>query len=654
MKRWIWPIGIYVLAALALTWPLVLHITESIPLGSERSATAPLFNLWTLGWNVNRIQLGYQGYWDAPIFYPVQGAFAYSEPQPLTGLMAAPFWPISPTLAYNAVLHLFLVLNGLAMYVFLRRRGLTFVSALLGGLLALSLPFLTQERGVLQLLPIFGVILAIDGLWSLTEEPSWQAGLRLGLGVAITFLVSEQFALFLGLLSLVALPFLVPQVNQRRFWLSVGLAVVIVAVFVLPVAVPQTEALEAMAFTRSAETVIRGSAQFTDYLRPSSATWQSRWFPLELEGSQRLFPGALLFCMALAGTIIGLGQKRHRKWTIFLLVSASLALLISLGLNLNLAGWQPYDTLRELVPGFNNLRSPFRIGYFVQIYLLLLATLLLEWMGKRKRHRQRVIAFFLVGLVFLEVSPRPARLVPVPPTIKSEAIVGPAIFLPFPDDRATSAYVNTTSWMVASLPQPIPLINGYSGYFPSLQSQLKALLVDFPTPGGLAALRALGVNTILIHQDWMNDAQAGRLAESTAVGEIHEVTVLGEFLVFRLTDAQLHPAAAYDGGWALETTLEGQEIELRAYAAVPDRQMYVMAPKVAPLEWRVQLTGPDGETTIMEVYPSNAFLLYHGSDRWVRVNVLLPSGARGQHIIRLINNVSGEVLAEREMVIPEG
>ena len=651
MKRWIWPTGIYALAASALTWPLVLHITESIPLGSERSPTVPLFNMWTLGWNVNRIQLGYREYWDAPIFYPVQGAFAFSDPQPLTGLMAAPFWATSPVLAYNAVLLLFLVLNGLAVFVFLRRRGLTFVPALLGGLLALSLPFLVQERGVIQLLPIFGVILAIDGLWSMTDTPSWQAGLRLGLGVAITFLVSEQFALFLGLLLLVAIPYLLPQVNQKRFWLSAGLAMVVTAALVLPVAVPQMEALEVMAprigaFTRSAATITNGSAQFADYLRPSSATWQSGWFPLKLEGNQRLFPGAMLLCLALAGTIIGLRQKQQRKWTIFLVSSAALAFLISFGLNLKLADWHPYDILREFVPGFNNLRSPFRMGYFVQIYLLLLAALFLEWMGQRQR---QVIILFLVGLVFLEVFPRPARLAPVPPTIKSETIVGPAIFLPFPDDRATSAYADTTSWMVASLPQTIPLVNGYSGYFPSLQSQLKTLLADFPTPGGMAALRALGVKTILIRQDWMDIARTSRLAESMAAGEIREIMTVGDFLVYRLADSQLHPASAYDGGWALETSLDKQVIELRAFAAVPDEQMYVLAPQVAPLDWRVQLTGPDGETSISDVSPPNAVLLFHGSDRWLRMRVPLPPGARGQYVVKLINNVNGKVLAERVM-----
>ena len=651
MKRWKWPIGIYALATLALTWPVVLHITESIPLGSEKAPTVPLFNLWTLGWNVSQIQLGYQGYWDAPIFYPVQGTFAYSEPQSLSGLLAIPFWTVSPALAYNAVLLLFLILNGLAVYAFLHRRGFAFVPALSGGLLALSLPFLTQERGVLHLLPIFGVILAIDGLWSMIDAPSWSAGLRLGLGVAITFLVSEQFALFLGLLLIVAIPFLLPQVNTKQFWLGAGLAVVVSTVLILPVAVPQMRALEIMAFTRGADTVTEGSAQLADYLRPASATWQSRWFPLKLGGNQRLFPGVMLLFLALAGTLIGFRQKRHRKWTIFLTVSAALAFLISLGLNLKLGNWQPYEILREFFPGFGNLRNPFRIGYFVQIYLLLLAILFFEWIGKRQR---QVITLILVGLVILEVFPRPAQLAQVPPAIMSDGIVGPAIFLPLPDERATAAYADTVSWMVASLPKSIPLLNGYSGYFPSLHSQLKTLLADFPTAGGLAALRSLGVKTILIHHDWLDETQASRLAEHISNGEILEVETTSDFLVYWLTDAQLQPAAGFDGGWALETTLDKQAIVLRAYAAVPDRQMYVMAPKVAPLDFRVQLNGPDGETSILDVYPPNAFLLYHGSDRWLRMVVPLPPGASGQFVVKLINNASGEVLAEREMAIPGG
>jgi len=56
--------------AVVWTWPLALHATTHLPLGTESSATVPLFNLWTLRWNADRLAHGYAGYWDAPIFFP--------------------------------------------------------------------------------------------------------------------------------------------------------------------------------------------------------------------------------------------------------------------------------------------------------------------------------------------------------------------------------------------------------------------------------------------------------------------------------------------------------------------------------------------------------------------------------------------------------
>ncbi|NIQ52158.1 MAG: hypothetical protein GWN71_01345, partial [Gammaproteobacteria bacterium] len=64
----------------------------------------PYFNVWTLGWNASWLTAPDAGYWDAPIFHPAPGAFAFSDPQLLTGLAATPLWWMSPALAYNGIL----------------------------------------------------------------------------------------------------------------------------------------------------------------------------------------------------------------------------------------------------------------------------------------------------------------------------------------------------------------------------------------------------------------------------------------------------------------------------------------------------------------------------------------------------------------------
>jgi hypothetical protein len=55
-----------------------------------------------------------------------------------------------------------------------------------------------------------------------------------------------------------------------------------------------------------------------------------------------------------------------------------LAHLLSLGLNLNLGGWQPYQLVRRFVPGFESLRSPFRADVLTQLFAVALASYALD------------------------------------------------------------------------------------------------------------------------------------------------------------------------------------------------------------------------------------------------------------------------------------
>jgi hypothetical protein len=67
---------LFIALAVLSTMPLVFQVHTHLAIGAEPSATVPLLNLWTLGWNVDRLGHGYQGYWDAPIYYPTRGTFA--------------------------------------------------------------------------------------------------------------------------------------------------------------------------------------------------------------------------------------------------------------------------------------------------------------------------------------------------------------------------------------------------------------------------------------------------------------------------------------------------------------------------------------------------------------------------------------------------
>ncbi len=101
--------GVYVAAAILLTWPLAAEIR--VKLGALEGPGDPYLNLWTLGW-------GMQSWWrdplgtlagrafDAPIFFPSSLTLTYSDHQLLQSLVAAPLYAATGqlTLTYNLVL----------------------------------------------------------------------------------------------------------------------------------------------------------------------------------------------------------------------------------------------------------------------------------------------------------------------------------------------------------------------------------------------------------------------------------------------------------------------------------------------------------------------------------------------------------------------
>ena len=78
---------LYAATAAVWTQPLVLEFRLAIPLVGEVTATVTLFNFWTMLWNRLSVANCFQGYWDAPFFFPLKDTFALSDPEPFTGLV---------------------------------------------------------------------------------------------------------------------------------------------------------------------------------------------------------------------------------------------------------------------------------------------------------------------------------------------------------------------------------------------------------------------------------------------------------------------------------------------------------------------------------------------------------------------------------------
>jgi hypothetical protein len=170
-----------------------------LPVGNEPVATVARFNLWTLEWNARGLGPFRARYWNAPIFFPSRGTFAYSDPQPLTGavfhgLRLAGF---GATTAYALVLLIALVLNATAASRLLEGVGVGPLAATLGGALMLTLPFVANEFGVLQLVTIFPILYCFDAFFRYFRGPEWKNAVLVGVWIAVAFLTSEYYGFFL-------------------------------------------------------------------------------------------------------------------------------------------------------------------------------------------------------------------------------------------------------------------------------------------------------------------------------------------------------------------------------------------------------------------------------------------------------------------------
>jgi hypothetical protein len=111
--------------AVATTWPLVLHLTRSLPVDQGDS----LLNCWILSWNADHLlawfwgnTAAFQDYWSPPIFHPAPLALAYSEHLFAEALQIAPIYGLTHNvfLCYNLLVLSTYVLSALGMYLLAR------------------------------------------------------------------------------------------------------------------------------------------------------------------------------------------------------------------------------------------------------------------------------------------------------------------------------------------------------------------------------------------------------------------------------------------------------------------------------------------------------------------------------------------------------
>lgn len=517
---------IYLVLVFASTWPLAGDLSTHLPLGMEKAATVPLFNVWTVWWNADRAAAGYGGYWDAPMFYPTRNTFAFSEPMPLSVVAAPVIWITgNRILAYNCLLLIVLWLNGWVAFQLLRRLHCHWIVATAGGVIMEMLPLVHSWIGVLQLVPVFGVLWAFLALYQFGRKPSMSGGVLLGTALAATYLMCAYYGLILLVLLLMGGGWLVgKRISQQKMWTALYPAIVVCAVFCLPIVLGQVQATAENGFLRPEPYLAGLSAHVADYCAPP---WPQliRIDPpaamVERTGF-KLCPGWIKSAFMVVGIIWGLGSRRRRNWTLFCLTVLVVAFLLSLGPRLHVGGWKPYMCLVHHVPGFGQVRNVFRSAVFVQVAVALLAAMGLQAgvTGIRRYFRHVAVRHAAMGILAVaglmaaaEIWPPSQPLYPVPShtlnhdwihwlstRTPEDSIV---VCVPFPLMPDVVSYEQEALWLYWGTFHHRRMPNGYSSYFPRTFLDLKMPMAEFPGPETLERLHRLGVDYGVVRRDAM-------------------------------------------------------------------------------------------------------------------------------------------------------
>lgn len=445
-----------------------------------------MFNAWTIWWNADRAANSYAKYWDAPIFYPTKNAFAFSEPQPLSILVAPVWWSSgSLVLTYNAYLWLSLTLNGFLTLLFLRSLKVADSLALVGGAGILLLPIVHWQLGVLQLVPVWPIIWTWLAFSKLLLRDSGEStsfpirvGIELGLAAAVTVFSSAHHALFLALLMVLSAWTLGRQLKQIETWNSLLIGVLVSVLLSASILLHLHKMKSISNFTRPIETVEQLSLNLSDYgnvyghtLVPSIKS--SRYWQVS--------PGWLKWPFTLLGIIACLLHHRYRNLGYFLACVGVLSVVFSFGTNLAVADFKIWPWLVDNVPGFAQVRSAFRFGYFAQMVVVLTACLgfsqlyqLAETRSKAWQVKALHCSIWLIAVVVMcDPWPRTPRLGVLPERTDAQWIlhlkeVKPrALFcLPMAGGSDVRDFEITTEWMLYACYHRIPLVDGYSGFNP--------------------------------------------------------------------------------------------------------------------------------------------------------------------------------------------
>ncbi|HEX9018318.1 MAG TPA: hypothetical protein VF806_03985 [Anaerolineaceae bacterium] len=534
--------GLYFSAfSVVMTWPLVLRMSDAVAgeIGDN------IYFIFLIRWYQKAwFQLGISPFFHPWLNYPQGWNLASTDTSLATTLFGLPVSLLfGPTAGYNFAMLVTFVLSGWTMYFWVRRLSGSTAAGLVAGTIYAFLPYHMAHFliGHMNLSGIEWFPLFFMGLYDLLSAPGgftlrrdWKPAVLAGVALGLIGFTSMHYLLMTAVISVVfvAAYFLVSGWQMLRDWhfwrdaaLKLGGMLLVALPLMLLAALPFFDLnSQGGLATRTASYASMYSASPTDFILPSTQHWLfGHWVgahfdrSLWIEGT--FYIGAVAFALAVVAWL----KRRQTRHSLLLKIGLCviiIAFILSLGTDLHWNNQRvevpvpaflqpvvhhavtpiplPAYLMFRFVPFYSKMRALMRIGFYVLIFTTLFAGLGAAWLLNHVRPAYRwPLAALLILLVFVDFYPGPYRQFatvsarPVDAWLAQQTGQGAVAQFPASELEDQDQVYNT-------LVHGKPFIGGFfSANQPSQYQRIRPVLDQFPSPEGVALLRALGVQWVL-------------------------------------------------------------------------------------------------------------------------------------------------------------
>lgn len=492
-----------------------------------------IINSWILAWDAHSLFNPGLSVWDAPIFYPVENALAFSETLFGNLWLTLPLQLLTgnPVFVSNMMLMAAFVLSAFCVYLLAYDLTSHYGASLVAGLIFSFSPYRWFHASHLQLLPIFwtplAFLFAVRFLRSSRRSSFFLMLLMIWLQFYTSVYLGTMLITSLGIFAVLFLWF--GREGEGRSWFSLDLELLRLmlaglgtsVLVLLPLGLPYIQTARKWNFFRSLQESSIYSAEPLGFIFGAADSWASYGFlrnlPLDIRvGEGAVFMGLVPISLVILNRLMNAREKDlytgNQKilqssffWTGLALMIIMLGpYLVLFNQNTNIP--MPYQLVHYLVPGAKAMRVPAR---FFQPMLLCFSVLAAfsvagfmkrcsPWPGWKKG--LALLVFF--SLLYYDYSVQDYKGSAVETAAQMPLVYdylmggkgdSPVLEIPVMRSPYKYLYYQTKHWR--------PAIGGISGWVTPEIEKLAGLLDASPTRRALAEIEASLAETLVINLD---------------------------------------------------------------------------------------------------------------------------------------------------------